>query len=860
MPTLLEVNKIVLQPWHSPLEKKQIQEEKSIDFIMNWIADRMWENKDTPPKVKPKGIGSKVLVLRSGTGSGKSTLLPPFLYNMFYEKTHGNIIITQPTRATATDIPFQIVQYNKNLKLGLNIGFQTGTIARKPMNGILFSTTGILLQFLKTIEDDQFMKKYKFVIIDEVHNRSMDVDLTLFYIKQLLKRNWDKPECPILILTSGTFEPAIFMEYFECPKEHFIDVLGLSFPIQDNFTSFNLSNYIDYVVDLTEKIHIDKISDVLSNELFRDILIFVQGSAQIKKITDKIHYLNTKIFSKGLEEAKKHSAEQQKKYKGGKEKPKAIDIYYLAPIALMSENISKGSKEYMDLYSPIETITVNIYEFDENGERLDDKILDTVSVSRRVMIGTNAIETGLTIDTLGYCIDLGFVKEAHFNPNFGCNVLVDKNVTQASSRQRRGRVGRKAPGTFYACYTKEVYDMLPKLPFPDIVKENISQFLLSTIIQETKAEIVSIDADKKDDTCFQMNQFDQQWYKIKYDGVFNASSLDFIQYPSADSIGYGVEVLHGLGFIDHEYKPTLFGMYCPKFRKLKLESIRMILAGYQYGANILDLITISCCVQIGFEIGIKKNKYKPRNPLELNETEAFYYYKLVFCDEFIEYLFIWNDFMNIIGNVGNVLEKSSKLDRLTSIPMNYIYKWCKDNSFKYDGLLKVIELRDEVIGDMLTMGLNPYYNGLLLPKGTYNLANILKRNISEGLDEIKKIKHCIYEGYRFNLCVWSPVSKKYVNQYSHNNISLDSKLIKPFTGVISNISNIGMNNSSNGNTTDNKDKEIDADIKQSVPQKIIVSAITLQESFFSKGMYEFSGGDISVMDGFVDVDVNFLQY
>jgi len=835
MPTLLEKGKIVVQPWHNQIDKKQLTEMRSIDYLMQWIGDRLWENKETPPKIKPRGIGSRVLVLRSGTGSGKSTLLPPFLYREFHEKLRANIIITQPTRATATDIPFQIMQHNPDIKLGENIGFQTSTIARKATKGILFSTSGILLQFLKTMTAEDFMKKYRFIIIDEVHKRSMDIDLTLLYLKQLLSEYWNKPECPFVILTSGTFEPKIFMDYFECPKDHFIDVLGLSFPIQDNFTDFNLSNYIDYAIDLVEKIHVDKISDVLNSELFRDILVFVQGGAQIKKISDKIHYLNKTVFSKGLAEAKKHSEEQQKKYKtGGKEKAKSLDLYYLAPIALMSENISKGSKEYMDLYSPIDSVTVNIYDFDEKQER-QDKILDTVMASRRVMIGTNAIETGLTIDTLGYCIDLGYVKEAQFDPNFGCNVLVDKNVTQASSRQRRGRVGRKAPGVFYACYTKEVYDELPELPFPDIVKENVTQFLLTTVIQETGAEIVEVDVDKKDDDCFQMNQFDQKWYKLRYEHPFDASSLDFIQYPSADSIGYGTEILHGLGFIDHEYKPTVFGMYCVKFRKIKTESIRMILAGYQYGANILDLITIACCLQIGFEIGIKKNKYIPRNPLELSDEEAFYYYKLVFCDEFIEYLFIWNDFMTEIGKIGKLIERNTKLDKSSNMSMNYLHKWCKDNSFKLDGLLKVVELRDEVIGDMLTMGLNPYYNGLSLTKGTYNLVDILRRNLTEGMDEIKKIKQCIYEGYRFNLLVWNPALRKYVNQYSHNNISIESKLIKP--------------------TMDDS-----GEIKQLVPQKIITSNVMLQEGFLAKGLYDFIGGDISVMDGFVEVDINFLQH
>jgi HrpA-like RNA helicase len=638
---------------------------------------------------------------------------------------------------------------------------------------------------------------------------------------------------------SGTFEPKIFMDYFKCPKEHFIDVLGATYPTKDNFLEFDSSNWMEYAIDLIEKIHIENISDITNKNKFSDILIFLQGAAQIKKISDKIHYLNSKIFSKGLEESKKHVEEQQKKYKtGGKAGNKTnskIDAYYLAPIALMSENISSGSKSYMDLYSNIDSVTVDIYNFDEKGERIDIPIA-TVPASRRIMAGSNAIETGLTIQTLGYCIDSGFVKESHFNPNFNCQVLIDKNVTQASSRQRRGRVGRNAPGVFYACYTSSVYESLPKLPFPDIVKEDISLFLLNIIIDKTKTTLVEVEYNKRTAECFQMNQFNQQWYKLTREEIFDASSLDFIQYPSADSIGYATEKLHGLGFIDHEYNPTLFGLYGSKFRKIKLENIRMILAGYHHNANILDLVTIACCIQIGHELGIQKKKYKPRNPLRVSEEEANQYYKLLFLDEFIEYLFIWDDFMNAIDSISSVLEKNIKLVKPSKgniMPVNYLPNWCKENGFKLEGLLKVIELRDEVIETMLTMGLNPYYNGLGLSRGAYNLVNILQRNIQEGIDEIKKIKYCIYEGYRFNVCIWNNISKTYVGTYAHNNITINSKLIKPLTA--------------------------DDDIKQLRPQKIIVSTVTVQQNS-NKNIYEFIGGDISVLDGFLDVDIEFLYH
>jgi len=335
-----------------------------------------------------------------------------------------------------------------------------------------------------------------------------------------------------------------------------------------------------------------------------------------------------------------------------------------------------------------------------------------------------------------------------------------------------------------------------------------------------------------------MNQFDQNWYTLNREKIFNASTLDFIQYPSSDSISYGMEKLHGLGFIDHEYNPTLFGYYATKFRKIRLENIRMILAGYHHGANILDLITISTCLEIGFALGLNKRKYKPRDPLEVGETESYYYYKMLFADEFIEYLFIWNDFMKAIDKIGDQMEKTARAKKMQTISTHYLENWTKTNFFTLSGLYAIIERRDELINDMLTMGLNPYFNGLELPRGTYNLVNILKRNLQEGMEEVRKIKKCIYEGYRFNLCIWNNITKSYVNNHTHNEVTIDSKLIKPLNYEVQN----------------------DNDIKQNQPQKIIVSEILVRSSFKHKGMFEFMGGDLSVLDGFVDVDLDFLSH
>ncbi len=827
MPTLLEKGKIIKQRWMSRGTKAKIDTMIGMDFLIEYIKDRVWADRITPPKERLRGIGSKVLVLRSGTGSGKSTLLPPYLYKEFLQE-RGNLIISQPTKATTTDIPYIILQHNRTLKMGDSIGFQTSSISWKPIRGIIFATYGILLQHLKLMEPDKFMRKYKYIIIDEIHMRTIEIDNCLFYIKKLLTDYWESPDCPFVILTSATFNPKIFMDYFKCPRDHFLDVAGANYPKYIEYPLVNLSDYIMYCVDRTEKIHLDNLSDITNNEFSRDILIFVQGAGQIKMLVEEIHRLNTEVFSKGVEEAKRHLDTVWSKYTGGVEN----DQYYLLPIASSSSNIQAGGKEYHNLFGDINSINVDIYEF-KKGIRTD-KIIKTVPASRKVIIGTNAIETGLTIDSLKYCIDTGYVNESSFNPIFGSQMLISKAITQASSEQRMGRIGRTAPGWFYPAYTKNIYNKLQPSSFADIIKENITIFLLDAIISETKTELKVLE--NRTENSFQISQFDQWWYDLQSENVFDASQVDFIQFPSSDSIIYSLSKLHGLGFIDHEYKPTLYGLYAKGFRRVKIESIRMIMAGYHTGANILDLITIACFLEIGHKLGINKRKYTPRNPLEVSPAESIYYYRMLFCDEFIEFLFIWYDFMELFDKIGDQLERKAIRTNKKQLSIGYIENWAGTNKFNLSGLYEVIMMRDEIIADMLNIGLNPFYNGLELKKGTYNIVNILRKNINEGMEEIRKIKQCIYEGYRFNLCLWNDGLKTYVNYHYHNNINIRSKILQPLLD----------------------EQKNSQDIEQIRPQKIITDDCSVMFNPIS-GQYEFLANYISVMDGFVEVDVEFLN-
>lgn len=1023
MPSLLESGSIVKQAWMSAEMKQKIDAEPNIEVLMYYIEKMMWAGK-TEPEMKLRGPGDKVLLLHSGTGSGKSTLLPPYLYKTFRKP---NIIITQPTRIITADIPYQILQYNDFLAMGDNIGFQTASSAWKPGRGILFSTYGILLQYLKTMSNADFMRKYSYVIIDEVHKRTLEIDNCLFLLKRMFEEHWEDPTCPLLILMSATFEPKIFMDYFGCKPDHFIRVTGATFPIEKHYAKFDCSDYVTYATDLIERLHVtnledlgvpgtkgkryaidvggvkgnDEDADVLdqpaadvpdqpaddvpalplalpadpepvtgaaAGSIFRDIMVFVQGRKQIVELETRIHALNANIFAKGMTEARIHSDAEWKKYtvSGGASAPTP---QYLVPVMMMSETIEEGGASYKTLFSDIESVTVDIYEIkaaqQKGGARgyvtggagiTLGKVLRTVPGSRRVILATNAAETGLTIDTLRYCIDTGFAKESIYNPVYGCASLLDKNVTGSSHHQRIGRVGRKDPGISYGLFTAKTHAMMPAMPHADIIKGDVTYFVLNAIIMAGNTEIEHTPLSNVTSASFQRNQFDQAWSTLVspqldadnvpvpiavmqfassgsstsggsgkfmlggdelalqselnnvstlhalarggmledadadhtdadhaaldrdidlldeynaevraasppaspayisgaaianlHNAVFAAADLDFMQYPSADSIGSSIEKLFGLGFITHEYRATIFGYFASKFRKVRPESVRMIIAGYHHHANVLDLVTIAAFLEVGsFGLGIDKRKYVPRNPLNVSKTLSYYYFRLLFSDEFIEYLFIWREFMAAVDkHMGAIVRRSIRSQGQGSgsgsgstarDSMRGLEDWAESVGIKLAGLFHVVARRDEIIADMLAMGLNPYHNGLDLPPGSYDLVKILRRNLGEGMEEVRKIKKCIYEGFRLNLCTWNVHTRSYTSTERHYTVEVSSKLQMP----------VG----ADGNES----------IEQRRPHYIVVSDVLMRESMTSPGMYTFTAGDVSVLDGFVDVDLAFMSH
>lgn len=761
--TMLYPGKIRIQPWHSEYEIHRINTMPAKEYIMDWFAKRIPSRKGGIPIIKATSVNDRTMILRSGTGSGKSTTLCSEFFIKFYEATKRNIAVTQPRILSAIQIPESIVKIYPELIMGENIGYQTGDFNYKPKKGIIFMTVGLLSQQLKVMSDEEFSQKYSIVIIDECHDRSLGMDLTLSLSKQFIRRNYKKLECPFFILTSATFNVEKYADYFGVDHKNIIEVFGLNYPIEEHYPPAPISDYIQAVTRKCIDIHTQNTSDYENNR-FTDILVFVFGARPMRELKERLSKENVLLKDNNF-----------------------------VVIGLDSGTSKLGTADFQNIFRPLSSINVV----------LDDGRI--VTPKRRIIVSTNVAETGVTIDTLKYLIDTGFENFVTFNPLYGSLAYLTKNITQASALQRKGRIGRRAPGVYYPMYTEETFNKLKVDRFPELISSDIGDTMLGLVVKTVYPEWDGVITTK-----------------MVISGSFDVHKIDMMDYPAIDSINYTLEKLFVLGLIDAACVPTAIGLSVVKISRIPLEISRMIMAGYQYDANILDLITIAAFMYTDKReyTDIKtKTPYSYESTFKKNNKELDYYNKFFIADDFIESVFIWQDFIEQIEVMKQKLS------------INHVRKWCKDHGLIYDGLLLITEIRDALIATLIqSIGLDPFYNGAGVRKNEYSLKKIFQTDIYTGIDEIRKLKRCIYEGFRLNMATWNDEKKMYILDGCHEKIKIKSDVIKPIPHHES--------------------------IKQTQPKKIIVRDIGFRQNIFNK-LYQCECDRVSVMDGYIEIDETF---
>ncbi len=375
---------------------------------------------------------NKVSLITGETGSGKSTQLVQFLLDDLYSKGnyHTQIFCTQPRRISAIGLAERVAEERASV-CGEEVGYIIRGANKSNKNTrIKFLTTGILVKFLQN--GDDFLNN-AILVIDEVHERSMETDLIIILLKKLLNKYKDLK----IVMMSATVDLSVFQNFFKGLSSAHIK--GRTFPIEDFYlddvlqkTDFQIEmndewispradskffqtgnvNY-DLITSLVSEIHEDLIDE--SND--GSILIFLPGVAEINKC-----------------------------------------------VKLLNQNFNPPSV-ILPLHSAL-------------SPQEQHKVFETFPGKRKIVVSTNIAETSITINDCVVTIDSGRVKSMSYNSIDNTTRLVEIFESKAEAKQRRGRAGRVSNGKSYKLFTKETYDSMMDSPIPEIKRINLESLYL----------------------------------------------------------------------------------------------------------------------------------------------------------------------------------------------------------------------------------------------------------------------------------------------------------------------------------------------------------------------------------------------
>jgi RNA helicase HrpA len=374
---------------------------------MNYLDLPVYRHKDL---ILAALESSQAVVVESPTGSGKTTQLPVILHEAGYSRD-GIIGVTQPRRIAALSVSEFIARQLGTPMPGL-VGYKmrfedrTGRDTR-----IKIMTDGILLQEMKL---DPWLSRYSFLVVDEAHERSLNIDFILGLLKRVMESRRDFK----VIISSATINAEVFSEYFgECPV---VKIDAQTYPVTLIYDPPALEGGGSLGAQEAILSKIDGIVQRFIGERREgDILVFLPGEKMIK---DCMARLLTGPAGQYL---------------------------HLIPL------YGRLGKEEQE----------RVFEFAPRGKT-------------KVVVSTNIAETSVTIDGISAVIDSGLSKLNYYNPRTFTSSLVEAPISKASANQRRGRAGRTREGTCYRLYTRKEFENRPLFTTEEIFRTDLSEVVL----------------------------------------------------------------------------------------------------------------------------------------------------------------------------------------------------------------------------------------------------------------------------------------------------------------------------------------------------------------------------------------------
>lgn len=767
-----------------------------VDYVTQWVVSH---NPDVGDKARPQ---DRILIVNSQTGSGKSTILPVALFRLLRSKETApnrpylgkNVLCTQPRVATAVSLATQdIPKYNTDMVVGKTIGYQTGPVTEKPPAGLIFATVGVLTQQLRTMEDSAIMARYKFIIVDEAHERSKDLDVTLMRLKAFYLRNEGDPKLPFLMLASATIDVNRYAAFFGLGGENTVVIGGRAFPITDHFPEKGTNDYIKEAAAVAIRIHEQGSDDPPERA---DILIFAPGEAEIKDIVNTL-----------------------RDYAEKSDRPFLVLI-------VTREAVIEDTREYRQVFVPY----------------TDLPAIRGKPPARRILVATNVVETGLTVHTLRYVIDSGWAKSVDVYQPYGIAGLIARPAPRSRILQRKGRAGRVFPGDFYPLYTRNVYDSLEEQQLPEIITDGVMGVILDLVGEQQRQKLLRPSAQLPE---------------------FRVENIDMLDSPPVEALRAALEFTLAAGFVSPStvisesysgakmgYGLTWMGKIAERFSRTPLEGVRAILSCYVWGCSVLDMITIVALFgkPVSSLLVAEEAKKDPRGSRAVyaclppflsakfggstddaenekgirippSEAEmALCRSRLIIADDFIEELLIFEAFAaQLDSSDGNI---------------DALGEWCVNLGLNVEALIAIASYREIIIEEAFVAGLDPFWGE------NYRIRTSTSETFTS---TAMRIKRCLYDGLRSNLLKYDEKGNVYRMRFG-----LEVEVPAAFTDKeISKLMSIGIEG-----------------IRK--PQYILTDKIEIKlgkRSATGKTpiMYRLKTALVSVLDGFVNVDADYLS-
>ncbi|KAF9103570.1 ATP-dependent RNA helicase dhx29 [Mortierella sp. GBA35] len=459
----------------------------------------------------------QVLIVSGETGCGKSTQVPQYLTEYMLEAGLGDqcdIVCTQPRRISAISIANRVSEElgdarNSAGKPNTLVGYQIRLESRvAPSNILKFCTTGILL---RRLESDKTLKGVTHLVIDEVHERTLESDFLLIILKKLLPR---RPDLKI-ILMSATVDSARFSEYFNgCPV---LEVPGRTFPVHAHFledvvdvTGYTLEEDSEYAIRFRKDIQSKGSVDIAGKGASRQTVhlqwendmgdySFQEAEAKFSTTDDisqgptmvnrtnqmlnridenRINYDLLQVLLEYICFPQDRRIQQNPTTEEPPHIPDTGAILIFLP----------GMPEIRKLF---DALKVNRRFGDERQFSLwplhssvssegQSQVFDVPPPGiRKIVMATNIAETGITIPDVTIVIDTGKSKQIKFDEKKRVTTLQERFIAKANARQRRGRAGRVQEGVCFHMFSKTTFEeYMPEYQMPEIMRMPLEELCL----------------------------------------------------------------------------------------------------------------------------------------------------------------------------------------------------------------------------------------------------------------------------------------------------------------------------------------------------------------------------------------------